>query len=546
MSSVVNEDSLSKDGFQTDIRKYLEFPLTPAAMSFGGLVVDDIVRDKGERAAAERGYPSLAEFARENGEAFAELEQEIQEMGGIFIDYVTGKTIKGAWRYLSDVFFFRDDRALSDALEVLRRYGRARRERMFGFSVETDHIHIIHDCNYSANCCRDQFRRDVQPYGTFGATRTQNRHIWQFTKPDWYDVFNYFFLRKRGTREIWINGKSWQEPTDAQLVRWTEKLDSWGSLVRQQSGGSDNVSERPGDKRASGETIGSLNHEVYGKKAYSAGKFGYIKSQTKALLVKYYVCPVSAIRNMDEFANNDLLSDPKNKDYIQAAFDDFGREINKFSLRDFYNMLVAPGCTPTFFKSMEYGSIEDSVEWIDELLKFQFDNDVHLISEFLTNLVDIIDKKIPKCNTLCILSPPSAGKNFFFDMVLAILQNYGQLGQANKQNNFAFQEAPNKRVLVWNEPNYESGLTDTIKMMLGGDPYTVRVKHGMDTHVSRTPVLVMTNSLVGFMVDVAFKDRIIKYTWKAAPFLKEIDVKPYPMCLFALFNKYNIPFYIVV
>lgn len=540
----VNVIELSNNGSQADIRNYLEYPLTPATMSFSGVVDADIERDQGKRDG--RRDPSMAQFAEVSGEAFADLAEEIEEMGNIFFDYVNGKTIKGTWRYISDVFLYRDEQSLHRAVEVLRGYGRTRRDRMFGFSVEDDHIHIIHDCSFSGGHCRDIFRKQMEPHGSFGPTRTENKPIWKFTRTDWYDVFVYFFLRKRGTREIWIGGKSWQKPTDTQLVRWTEKLNAWRPLVRFENSRDDNLSKRSCNKRPGGEIDWSCNSEVYGKKAYSAGKYGYIKGKTKALLVKYFCSPVSAIRDVREFRDDDLLSDPKNREYIQSAFDDFGRDINDYTLRDFYNILTADDCKPIFFASMNYGTREDSFLWIDELLKYQFDDDVERITQFLHSLVDVIDKKIPKCNSLCIKSPPSAGKNFFFDMILAILLNYGQLGQANRNNNFAFQEAPNKRILVWNEPNYESALTDTIKMMLGGDPYTVRVKHGMDTHVRRTPVLILTNTVVGFMVDTAFTDRICKYEWKAAPFLKEIEQKPYPMCIFDIFNKYNIEFYKIV
>ena len=127
-------------------------------------------------------------------------------------------------------------------------------------------------------------------------------------------------------------------------------------------------------------------------------------------------------------------------------------------------------------------------------------------------------------------------------MIFAICLNYGQLGQANRHNVFAFQEAPNKRILVWNEPNYESSLTDTIKMMMGGDPYTVRVKHSMDTHVRRTPVIILTNNEVPFLAEKAFADRIVKFKWLAAPFLKDVEFKPYPMAFFDLLMKYNINF----
>lgn len=538
----MNTSDLLENGGQTDIRDYLEFPLTPAASSFSGVVDDCAQQPVGESTTLNAGYPTMAQLVREDPQTYDNLAQTVEEMGNIFFDYVTGKTVKSSWRYISDVFRYRDGESLSRTLEVLRRYGGNRRDRMFGFSVDDDHVHIIHDCAFGGGYCRDVFRKQLEPYGTFGPTRTYNRPIFQFTKTDWYDVFVYFFLAKGGTREIWIGGKSWRKPSDAQLVRWTEKLNSWRPLVRQQDCGTDSLSGRPSNKRSRREVDNPCDYEFYGKKTGSGTKFGYIKSKTKALLLKHYCSPLSAIRDFAEFRDDYTLSDPKNKDYVQAAFDDFGRDLNEMSLRDFYKMLTEENCKPSFIASMVYGNREESLEWIEELLKFQFDDDEERIVQFLHSLVDIIDKNIAKCNTICIISPPSAGKNFFFDMIVAILLNYGQLGQANKNNNFAFQEAPNKRILIWNEPNYESALTDTIKMMLGGDPYTVRVKHGMDTHVRRTPVIVLTNNMVPFMVDTAFNDRIVKFDWKAAPFLKDIECKPYPLSFFDLLNKYNIEF----
>lgn len=210
------------------------------------------------------------------------------------------------------------------------------------------------------------------------------------------------------------------------------------------------------------------------------------------------------------------------------------------SLRDMYNILK--NAEPVFNYGVTYGTLDESVKIIDDLLRHQHSDDQEEISRFLTAVVDIIDKRIPKCNTLVVISPPSAGKNFFFDMIFSICVNYGQLGQANRHNLFAFQEAPNKRVLVWNEPNYESSLTDTIKMMTAGDPFTVRVKNKPDMHVRRTPLIVMTNVQVDFMYDHAFVDRLIKFRWTPAPFLKECEFKPYPMAFFEILNKYNIEY----
>lgn len=311
-------------------------------------------------------------------------------------------------------------------------------------------------------------------------------------------------------------------------------------MVRIEDSGSDSECERQADKRPRRSVDSTSDYAVHGKKPNAKGKYAYIKLQTKALLVKYYCSPVSAIRDVREFRDDVMLSDPKNKDYLQAAFDDFGKDLIDMSTRDIYNLLKDQ--TPTFFMSMNYGTREESFDIIDNFMRFQCADDEEQICVFLRAVVDILDKRIPKCNCLCIQSPPSSGKNFFFDMIFALFMNYGQLGQANKHNQFAFQEAPNKRLLVWNEPNYEAAVTDTLKMMMAGDPYTVRVKHSMDTHVRRTPVFVLTNNVVNFMVDPAFKDRIIKFRWQPAPFLKDVEFKPYPLVFFDMLNKYNIDF----
>lgn len=541
-----NENIIFNNGSENDIRNYL-YRTSGSSSSESTRMVVPHIQEYGREFGVERERPvSMARIAESSSKDFELLATEVKEMGNIFFDYVNGKTIKATWRYISDVVLYDTMQNCVRIVDCLREYGRTRRTGMFAFSVESNHIHVIHDCAFSGGHCRDVWRKQVEPFGTIRPARTENKPIYKFTPTDWYDVFIYFFLEKRGTREIWIGGKSWEAPSDIELVRWQEKFNARGQMVRSEADGSDSSSQRSENNRTRRAAPNSSPDEVYGKKSKTSGKYAYIKSKTKALLMKYYCSPVSSIRDVREFRDDNILSDPKNKDYLQSAFDDFGKDRNDMTLRDMYNVLSNNDCTPMFIQSMQYGNIEESTEWIDNLLKFQFNEDEEDICKFLTALVDVVDKKLPKCNGLCVHSPPNAGKNFFFDMLFALCLNYGQLGQANRYNVFAFQEAPNKRILLWNEPNYESSLTDVIKMMMGGDPYTVRVKNQMDTHVRRTPVIILTNNVVPFMADMAFQTRIVKFNWHPAPQLKQIELKPNPMCLFNIFNKYNIEFYINV
>lgn len=558
--SVANEDSSTKDGFQADIRKYLQLPLGEETMSFSGVVADSVPEHEGQLPWRGIGpkYISMAKFQQSDGKGYQLLAEEIRKVGRQFFDYFDREDLDNTRRYISDVFLFDGRRALDRSLECLREYGRSRRNGMFGISVEYDHIHIIHDCSYSGRSCRCTFKEKIEPFGQFGPNRRYNKPLWKFTRTDWYDVFVYFFLAKRGTRQIWFGGKNWETPSDgkpvylkcfgifkiycltAELVRWEEIYHSRRSMVRCEDSGSDSECSGQTNKRSRRAADFPSDFEIYGKRSKPIGKYVLIKQETKTLLKKYYCSPLSAIRDIDEFRQNEMLSNPKNKDYVNAAIDDFAKDVNTMSLREIYEILESGD--PQFMLSIDYGSVDESLKVIDELIRYQCDDDDEKVSFFLRSLVDILDKRIPKCNGLVIHSPPSSGKNFFFDMICAICLNYGQLGQANKYNVFAFQEAPNKRLLLWNEPNYESSVTDTLKMLFGGDPLTVRVKHAQDTHVRRTPIIVMTNNFVNFMVDAAFASRIIKFTWKGAPFLKDIEFKPHPMSFFELLDKYNIDF----
>lgn len=327
-------------------------------------------------------------------------------------------------------------------------------------------------------------------------------------------------------------------------IRWAEKLkERLGVGTVCDSENNDEYIE-PASDDESVEFVKRPKRGLYvteprGESLHATDKCGIIKQRVQTLLQETWISPAQAIRNIDAFRKDKYLYNPRNKEYVQAAIDDFGKDVMKYSLNDIYNILMVKETPPIFF-NLDYGDMKESFKWINDLLLYQFNDDPVQIKSFLERLVEVLDRKIPKLNTIIIKGPPSSGKNFFFDMIFALCNNYGQLGQANKHNLFAFQEAPNKRLLLWNEPNYEPCMTDTIKLMLGGDPYTVKVKHIMDSHVTRTPVIVLTNNEVGFMYEEAFKDRTIKYIWKKADFLKEITKKPYPVSFFHLLTYYEI------
>lgn len=73
---------------------------------------------------------------------------------------------------------------------------------------------------------------------------------------------------------------------------------------------------------------------------------------------------------------------------------------------------------------------------------------------------------------------------------------------------FAYQEAVCKRILMWNEPNYDSEEEEMLQVLLGGDACTVRVKCKQDVAVGKTPVITLTNRRLALQRERSFTNRV--------------------------------------
>lgn len=215
--SVYNEQLVDEDELREFARKYLEpgsgGQLPPSNDSD---VLDTDIRFYGDYMPEERSF-SMAALARLSEEGFKDMAKEVQEMGYQFFEYFNREDIPSTRRYITDVITFRNERELYKMVQELYKFGKNRKGGMFGYSIEEDHIHVIHDCSFSDGTCRDQWRKAVHAIGNLKPIRKHIKFVSEFTKAQWYDVFIYFFLQKRGTRQIWFGGESWKEPTNGKL-----------------------------------------------------------------------------------------------------------------------------------------------------------------------------------------------------------------------------------------------------------------------------------------------------------------------------------------
>lgn len=203
-------------------------------------------RDRVER------HQELDQIYETNGTIFEDVVQEMEEMGNVFLRYVCGQASIMHRRYISDVFVPGSERDVPTIVEILRQYGDSRRGGMFGFSVDGDHIHVIHDCNWSGRTCRDAFRAKIEPYGSFKSNRKYIKPMSGFTRYQWYNVLSYFFLEKWGERNLWVRGACWEVPPHSKLVRWKERIAVKRQMARSIYHQDVNIGQRSADSEVRG------------------------------------------------------------------------------------------------------------------------------------------------------------------------------------------------------------------------------------------------------------------------------------------------------
>lgn len=141
-----------------------------------------------------------------------------------------------------------------------------------------------------------------------------------------------------------------------------------------------------------------------------------------------------------------------------------------------------------------YYNINESVEILDDLLKFQFYNNEEKILQLLTDWIPL----------------------FLFDFFFFInfCLNFGQVGNFNGYCSFPLIKCIDHRILLWNEPILEASATETLKMLFGGDTVPAKVKHSNDAVIMRTLVMFffffLSNNVV-FPNNTAFRSRMFTY-----------------------------------
>jgi Parvovirus non-structural protein NS1 len=500
--------------------------------------------ERGELETTQSLAPSSSGGNNPENEGFDNSWMEAFEAGaGHILRSIQRISFTSGRRYFTDVVAGRDlEHARSLCHSLLRRAAQYKGDFII-ISLHDDHVHIVHDCPYSNGSCRCKIYEGTEASQYLRRGSRVRPPIAGLGSGDFYNVLRYFSTGGRRILFCQVGGRVQLLPDGLESLQ-TRRHQGEAAIGTLETCDPENRMDVP-QKRRSTPVIGE------GKRARRdlgniARRKDELQQKMEIVMTEAPCCPLANIvRTKRWLQDSDLMLMRDDDRMVKSLVDAWQSLVCSWNIHDFVLFYNQPNCKPLFHSgSMPvadvYYDLDTSLELINRLLRYQFNDNYDLITDFVVSLYNVCERKVAKLNSFLIFSPPSGGKNFFIDCIMDFYWNRGQLGNPNRFERFAFQEATNRRIILWNEPNYEASATDQLKMILGGDANTVRVKMKLDSAVYRTPVIILTNNHVHFMSDPAFKDRIVQYRWMTAPFLKEYDKKPTPMVWIELCKQFGL------
>lgn len=504
----------------------------------------------------------LRHIQRRYPEAYGELDRLREEVVGRYIREIKRQSFIPTKKYHSEVYMYRDAQHRTRMLDRLDGCAPQYPGRLLLWTDEGDHLHVVHDCPYSNGQCRCYFGKSEDFRRELRSPMRRTKHVSELDEIDWTNVFLYFLLSKwKSDSQVWIDGRHQRLPSSFEVVRWRDLQEQSRQILdREEEGTGHQFGQSQSNREDDRESISSGIQRTGEKRSLSEGggrggkktKFQRISETVQTLLSTYYVLPANHLKDVLVYNSVcDVLFDPSNDKVYASACDLFTRRFNVLKFKDMYDTYYDKKCV-FYANSLDpfeyYHNMEDSIKFVDALLKYQYNDDVDLIRELLSNIRDWFNLEgwtgNKKMNCVCVIGPPNSGKNYFWDMLAALAYNVGHIGRVNnKTNQFALQECYGRRLIMGNEISMEEGAKEDFKKLCEGTAFNIRVKYQGDKIFTRAPVCLISNRLLDICCDAHFRGiRLTTLYWKQCDLLKDSNKKPYPLCLYNLFDMYNVQY----
>lgn len=201
----------------------------------------------------------------------------------------------------------------------------------------------------------------------------------------------------------------------------------------------------------------------------------------------------------------------------------------------YFDYSVKELCDRFEIKFKEYMTIEKSVKVLQRWCNFQG----FVINEVAESVMEILDRRIPKKNTLLLLGETNSGKTILFTEPLSALCTFvGRLTAAGQSSEFYYQECVNQRLITVDEILLTREMLQIFKVLLGGEDMNANTKHTKACQMERTPIIMTTNHAPWELSPgdkITILNRCHYYQTKSCPMLENIG-KIHPLAWPTLAN----------
>ena len=185
-------------------------------------------------------------------------------------------------------------------------------------------------------------------------------------------------------------------------------------------------------------------------------------------------------------------------------------------------------------------SVERSLEMFNLICKWNHFDRI----EFIGDCIDIVQKAKQKMNTLLFIGASNAGKSQIAQSLALTFSKVARIYQG-QQNNFIFQSAIGRGVILHQEALFAKPSYEVFKLVMEGALTEVAVKGKSNALLPRIPYIITCNVIPWAMADPAdaraFENRCLKYEFQCCPRLRDYreDGDMNPEMWQVLFKEYQ-------